>query len=172
MSDSKNNLRLTLVRHAKSSWKCAGLDDFHRPLNRRGLSDAVMMPAQISKRIAAPQLLVSSAAVRAVQTAQAVFEHYQSDSMEQVIDAALYLASAPDIIAYLAANARDVRHAFVVAHNPGLTDLYNYLVPDSIDNLPTFAVADLELTASGWRQVVAGCAHVRCLLLPKELRST
>jgi phosphohistidine phosphatase len=28
--------RLTLVRHAKSDWKIAGLKDFDRPLSRRG----------------------------------------------------------------------------------------------------------------------------------------
>lgn len=41
--------RLTLVRHAKSSWKDPGLADFDRPLNKRGKRAASLT----GKRLAA-----------------------------------------------------------------------------------------------------------------------
>jgi len=34
---------LYLVRHAKSSWKDPTLDDFDRPLNKRGKHDAPLL---------------------------------------------------------------------------------------------------------------------------------
>ena len=34
---------IILARHAKSSWKDPGLDDFDRPLNKRGKRNAPFM---------------------------------------------------------------------------------------------------------------------------------
>jgi hypothetical protein len=56
-----------------------------------------------------------------------------------------------------------------VGHNPGLTDLYNLLVGNPVDNLPTLAVAHLLLHAPHWDALTPGCASCRALLLPKEL---
>ena len=63
---------LFLVRHAKSSWKEAGLADRERPLSGRGKRDAPRMGARLARRDARPELLVTSPAVRAVQTAEAM----------------------------------------------------------------------------------------------------
>ena len=40
---------LVLIRHAKSSRKYEGLDDFHRPLDKRGEMDIVLMAEHILK---------------------------------------------------------------------------------------------------------------------------
>lgn len=162
-------LYLTLIRHAKSSWQDAGVDDFHRPLNRRGLADSSWMPAQIARRVDMPEQIFCSAAVRAVQTCQALCDEYAIDATKVVVDAALYLAAAGEIMTYLGNNAGQARHVFVIAHNPGLTNLFNHLVDRPIDNLPTFAVAHLQLAAENWSAVGAHCASVEHLMLPKEL---
>jgi phosphohistidine phosphatase len=166
-----DQLKLTLIRHAKSSWQFEGMDDFHRPLNHRGLADALWMPAQVRERIDTPQAVYCSAAVRAVQTCQAVCEEYALRPDSVVVDRALYLACAQDILLYLANHARDARCVFVIAHNPGLTDLFNHLAEQPVANLPTFAVAHLHLPIADWSAASAHCARVEHLLLPKELRS-
>jgi phosphohistidine phosphatase len=43
--------KLTLIRHAKSSWEDPLLDDIERPLNKRGEHDAPMMGKIISGKI-------------------------------------------------------------------------------------------------------------------------
>jgi len=40
--------RLTVLRHAKSSWKDRALDDFDRPLNGRGRKAAQRMGQEIA----------------------------------------------------------------------------------------------------------------------------
>ena len=42
--------RLTVLRHAKSSWKDRELDDFDRPLNGRGRRAARRMGQEINER--------------------------------------------------------------------------------------------------------------------------
>ena len=59
-----------LVRHAKSSWNYPELDDFERPLNKRGRRSALLMGAILNKRKAAPDLVISSPANRAAMTAR------------------------------------------------------------------------------------------------------
>ena len=55
---------LTLVRHAKSSWKEPWTSDFDRPLNGRGKRDAPEMGTRLAAAGASPSLVVSSPARR------------------------------------------------------------------------------------------------------------
>ena len=166
MSDA---LRLTLVRHAKSAWRYGGLDDFHRPLNARGLRDAVRVPPLLTARLPAPDRILCSDAVRAVQTCEAIAAAFDVDDACVRLAPALYLASAEDILRVLASDSGDARHVLLVGHNPGLTDLYNHLLGASLDNLPTLAVAPITLAAANWSALTPGCGRIDALLRPKEI---
>src|SRR4029079_4472733 len=65
---------LLVMRHAKSSWKDATLDDHDRPLKKRGQKAAPKMGALLCERGLVPDLIVSSTALRAVATSKAVAE--------------------------------------------------------------------------------------------------
>jgi phosphohistidine phosphatase len=49
--------RLFLIRHAKSSWKDAGLPDYARPLNKREKRDAPLMAELMKKKNVKPDLI-------------------------------------------------------------------------------------------------------------------
>ena len=63
---------LYVVRHAKSSWKYPNLDDFERPLNKRGRMNAPFMGKKIQERNIMPGLILSSPAKRARKTAMEI----------------------------------------------------------------------------------------------------
>jgi phosphohistidine phosphatase len=63
---------LLVLRHGKSSWKDTSLHDFDRPLTKRGKRAATEMGKEISRRHLTPDLILSSAARRARQTAKRV----------------------------------------------------------------------------------------------------
>jgi phosphohistidine phosphatase len=65
---------LFILRHAKSSWNEPDLSDFERPLNRRGLEAAPLIGETMKKNQFQPDLIVSSPAKRAAQTANLVKE--------------------------------------------------------------------------------------------------
>ena len=50
---------LTIVRHAKSSWKDRGLSDRERPLNKRGERDAPIMAKRVAETGIRPELSTS-----------------------------------------------------------------------------------------------------------------
>ena len=57
---------LLLVRHAKSSWDLATLNDFDRSLNERGKKDAPVMAQRLLDRKIDINIFVSSPAKREI----------------------------------------------------------------------------------------------------------
>ena len=57
-----------IVRHAKSSWEYEGIKDIDRPLKKRGINDAYLISNVLQKKIACPDVFVSSCANRALHT--------------------------------------------------------------------------------------------------------
>ncbi|HMV23298.1 MAG TPA: histidine phosphatase family protein, partial [Saprospiraceae bacterium] len=59
---------LIFIRHAKSDWNNPLLSDINRPLGPRGLKDAPIMAARLRSLVPAVDHIVSSNAVRALET--------------------------------------------------------------------------------------------------------
>ena len=141
---------LTLVRHAKSSWKDSSLADRDRPLNKRGKRDAPDMGRRIAAAGIRPSLIVSSPAVRAWTTAKVIAGEigYPREFLQR--DNALYLASVDSILDVIASQDNGFNSLMLVGHNPGFTDFANYLVPGLTNNVPTAGVICVELDSDDW----------------------
>jgi phosphohistidine phosphatase len=143
--------RLTLVRHAKSSWAAPASPDRERVLADRGERDARKMGRRLVARKARPSLIVSSPAIRAHATAKSIASALSYPLEFLQLEDPLYLA-APDEIMDVVRNQRDdFSDLMLVGHNPGLTDLVNRLLPDmQLDNLPTAGIVAIESDAPSW----------------------
>ncbi|MBT8095483.1 MAG: hypothetical protein KJO19_00490, partial [Woeseia sp.] len=62
----------------------------------------------------------------------------------------LYLASKRRILEIISRQDEGFNNLMVVGHNPGLTDLANYLIPDLTDNLPTCGVVSVSVDSETW----------------------
>ena len=60
--------KLVLIRHAKSDWSNPFLDDFLRPLNKRGEKNAPLMAKVLKEKNIRPDLIISSPSLRTKQT--------------------------------------------------------------------------------------------------------
>jgi len=143
---------LTLLRHAKSSWKDDSVSDFDRPLNGRGRGDAPDMGRCLQAAGVRPSLIVSSPAKRAWATAKAVARviGYPREFLQR--DADLYLASAGTLVEVIGRQDGTFNHLLICAHNPGLTDLVNRLLPGLTDNLVTAGFVTVGAEAKDWRE--------------------
>ena len=141
---------LTIVRHAKSSWKDASLRDRDRPLNKRGKRDAPMMGKRIQGYGIRPSLIVSSPANRAWTTAKAVAKElsYPREFLQR--DDRLYLASLDDILDVVVSQDEGFNSLMLVGHNPGLTTFVNFLSPGLTHNLPTAGVVSVRIDQDHW----------------------
>ena len=146
---------LMLLRHAKSSWKDESLDDHERPLNKRGKRAAPLMGRLLKKEALVPDLIISSTAVRARTTAEAVAES-SGYARAVELDEELYLAPAGKLLDVAARIPGDtVRSLLLVAHNPGMEDLVAMLSGRS-ERFPTAALAVFDLSVDRWRDVALG----------------
>ncbi len=137
--------RLTLLRHAKSSWADSGQQDFDRPLNERGLKDAPTMSQRMLDRGCTPDLILCSDAVRTRQTAQFFVDNHQLPHETVEFHEDLYLASAGTLLEFIQQTSQSINHVMVIAHNPGLETLGRQLHPSAPNNLVTCALLDFSL---------------------------
>ncbi len=158
---------LTLIRHAKSSWADASLEDFDRPLNPRGLRNAPEMARRLAARFDPPQRILSSPARRALHTAQIIAEHLQiPDRIDQ--DPRLYEAAPAEILAALQDTPTHVEHQFLVGHNPGITAVAEQLTGEGLEDLPTCALAHIQLELDDWSAAAWGCGTLVWIDFPKN----
>lgn len=151
MSDLSGRRRLTLLRHAKSSWEQPGLADRDRPLSARGLRDAPRIAARLREAGARPSLIVSSPATRTLTTARLFADALGLSSKGVVTDDRMYLATASELLDVIADQDESLEDLLLVGHNPGLTVLANRLLPTlQLDNLPTTGVVAMDLMLPVW----------------------
>ncbi|MGR0218293.1 SixA phosphatase family protein [Agromyces sp. ZXT2-6] len=143
---------LVLVRHAKSAWGDPSLADHDRPLNARGRRDAPEMGRRLRERGMVPDAIVSSTAVRARTTAEAIASALGVDAATLRLDERLYGSSPETILDVVAELDDDLSTAMVVAHDPGLSDLASRL-SDEIEHMPTCAVAEFRFRAWTWAEL-------------------
>lgn len=161
---------LTLLRHAKSSWDTPGLPDQDRPLNSRGERDAPLAAERIQEAGIRPSLIVSSPALRAWTTAKILAQHihYPLEFLQR--EKELYLASRRRLIEAVGRQDDGFNSMLLVGHNPGLTELANYLIPGLTDNVPTCGVVCINLTSDAWDLTRTGDNELLLFDYPKKHR--
>ena len=127
-----------------------GLRDRDRPLNGRGKRDAPEMGRRIHEYGIRPSLIVSSPAKRAWTTAKAVADaiNYPREFLQK--EDALYLASLDTILDVVMAQDNGFNNMMLFGHNPGFTDMANFLVPGLTNNLQTAGVVSVEIDQDDW----------------------
>lgn len=143
---------LLILRHAKSSWKDAGLPDHDRPLNKRGKKNAPTMGNLIKSEDILPHWIASSTALRARKTAKAVAKASGFSGTIDYLDA-LYLAEPPGILETVRRTAPEsANRILLVGHNPGLEDLARLLTAQR-EPFPTCALARIDLPIDSWSEL-------------------
>ena len=152
--------RLTLMRHAEARWKDADLSDLERPLNRRGTAAAEAMARRLLELQLVPDLLQVSPSRRTRQTAEILARGLAIPARRMLHDEALYLASADDVLKVVHATGPRVTHLLVVAHNPGISELVQRLVPEAdASGLVAAALCSITFDTTHWTAI--GVAAVR-----------
>lgn len=168
--------RLTVLRHAKSSWEDPSLDDFNRPLNETGWKAARRMGRELKLRDMHFDLVLASTAARVRETIDGLEEKYDFKVRIQ-FEPLIYLATEATLLSLVRALPDDISSPLLVGHNPGLERLLVSLSRDDKKGLrdriahkfPTCALSVVELPAKAWGEVEPASGRISDLILPKEL---
>lgn len=160
---------LIVMRHAKSSWDYTGVSDHNRPLKKRGKQDAPMMGRVLYENDLTPDLILTSSAKRARDTAEAAAGSSRYDG-ELVVLRELYGAGPGDYIEEVRDYGGDNTKVMVVGHNPGIEDLVEEL-SGRWERMPTASVAIIELPINDWSQLTEQSeGKLMAIWLPREIK--
>lgn len=157
---------LFVLRHAKSSWENPDWADFERPLNSRGLDAARFIGELIYDRRLGPQIIISSPAKRAKQTAVLVKELAEITKPVK-FDERIYEASPHALFNLIREFDEKYQSVLIVGHNPGFENLVRLLTGETV-SMPTAALAKINLKINKWSDLETGVGELEFLLRPKE----
>lgn len=169
------------MRHAKSSWAEPAQRDFDRPLNQRGEKAAILIGAYMAQHDVTPDIILCSSSCRTQATLTLILRNLARPKTMRVNDA-LYLASAPSILAQIRALPDNFHHVLVIGHNPGLEMLAagfararcsnNSALRRMINKFPTGALARLDFDVVKWTEIATGEGRLIDFVEPRNLKST
>ena len=162
--------KLYLIRHAKSSWADLSLQDFDRPLNKRGKRDAPFMGKKLAERNIRPDLIMSSSAKRAKKTAKIVAKAMAYPKKEIYFTEAIYQADEDELFRIVRSCDDRVTTLFVVGHNFEITDFAVSLSGEQIANIPTCGIAAMEFAFASWQQLKANTGRLLFFDYPKKYK--
>ena len=140
-----------ILRHAKSSWKDPDLTDHDRPLNKRGKGDAPRMGRLLKREHLLPDTIISSSAIRARATAEAVAKT-SGYKGEIISNPSLYAAGPHTYIDTLHDISDDYARVLIIGHNPGLEELVEILTGES-HVMSTCSLAHVKLDVQNWLEI-------------------
>ena len=159
--------RLYVLRHAKSSWDNANLEDFDRPLNERGKMTAPLMGKLMRERGYIPEKIVASPAKRAAKTAK-LARKGGNLAAEIEFDRRIYEAGTRTLTKVISEIKNGAASAMIVGHNYGMEDLIHDLTGEAAP-MPTAALAVIDLKIDKWKDVGPGKGKLVEVLRPREV---
>ena len=168
---------LTLLRHAKSGWDDPVARDFDRALNERGKRGASVVGAHMKSLDLQFDAVVSSPAVRCVDTLDGIWEGY-GRTMHPKWDRRIYLASCVTLLDVVHDLPDDIDRVLMCGHNPGLEDLILMLIPDNPqearrddveEKFPTASIAEMTFAVGHWCDIGSSKGHLTRFIRPRDL---
>jgi phosphohistidine phosphatase len=140
--------RLLILRHAKSDWNTGASTDRARPLNRRGTDAAITMGRVLAKVGEIPDLIYTSPAVRARETALLAADAGDWGVPTVEVEE-LYETSPAAALAVAGEAPDDVELLMLVGHEPTWSFLVQTLTGATV-HLKTATVAAVDLPIARW----------------------
>ena len=157
--------RLLILRHAKSDWSTGASTDRARPLNKRGTDAAITMGLVLAKIGEIPDLVYTSPAVRARETALLAADAGDWGAATVEVDE-LYETSPVAALAVAGGAPADVERLMLVGHEPTWSYLVQTLTGASV-HLKTATVAAIDLPVARWSDAPATTGTLVYLLQPR-----
>lgn len=143
--------RLYLIRHAKSSWEDITLDDFERPLNKRGLKDAPFMGQILNNKKLIIDIIISSSAIRAKETIKLI-NNQLTPPLNIIYDENIYEATLDILEDVIKSIDNKYESIFLCGHNPSLNIFVEKYIQMG-NNIPTCGIVGIQFEIDTWNTI-------------------
>ena len=134
------------MRHAKSSWSDASLDDHDRPLNKRGRRDAPRIAQELQNRDWIPDRIRVSSSKRTMETLE-LMEAISNNSTIDV-EPGLYHSNISTLLQAVE-EVEEGKTTMILSHNPG-SEILVHQLSNRLEVMPTASAALFEKEHDEW----------------------
>lgn len=156
---------LLLIRHADAQMPQRNERDFERKLSEKGRSESALLGEYLQKLPFKIDTIYTSPSVRTLQTCAEIIQ--QLEVSPRIISSEEYYEATRNVM-MAAVNRVDniFENVAILAHNPSISYLYEYLTGDSQGGFVTAGCAWLQVLADQWEQVSGGMAETKDYYYP------
>lgn len=163
--------RITLIRHAKTELISDNISDLERRLKKRGESDAQLIAKYLIDKIFNPDLIVSSHATRAMQTATIMAQTIGYSPANIRKEPFIYHGyTTGDFIDFVNDWDDALAEVWVVGHNPDIAQTAMKLSGKSYYDFPTCTAVVVDFACNRWSDIAVHEGHETLFITPGELR--
>ena len=162
---------LYLVRHAKANKGKSNSPNSKRSLTKKGKNDAAKMAKKIKRNGVIPDVLISSPAKQAIQTAQ-IFAKTINYPKDKIIRSGSIDEGTESSENLLMQSVHEIddqnQSAMIFGHAPLLAEFAQYLRKDFTETLPTCGVVCLDFPNVFWSKISKGRGIIKFFDYPKK----
>lgn len=170
-------LTLSLLRHAKSSWKDTAVPDHDRPLNARGTVEAPLMGKAMAEHGLDPDVVLCSTARRTRDTLELVLPELKTEP-KVIYEDGLYHGTPAEMLAIVQGVAPSAHQVLLVGHNPEIQTFALDLIGSGSKHLkdqletkyPTAGLVVLRFLTGGWKDLAVNSGKLELFLSPKDVK--
>lgn len=165
---------ILILRHGKSDWDVSVLNDYDRPLNKKGRKASKLMGKKILEFNLMPDIILSSSAVRAEKTTKIITKNCLFVDEPQYFEG-FYSEDEDFIISTIKQLDNDADRVMIIGHNPILSNLILKLTSYEMDmkiKFPTSGLAQITCNIDKWSDLKEGVNELGLLLYPKLFKKS
>lgn len=162
-------ITLYIVRHAKAEDRAMFLADHDRQLTSEGIIAAARMGRYLRSKAIKPDVIVSSTAPRAADTARVLAEQLGYDPAQIRLEETLFDGGPKAYLAIINALPSEVQSFMIVGHNPDVSYLAEFLTHQSLSSMSKGAVIAITFGDLNWAEVSGRTGSVQFRMAPKQL---
>lgn len=160
---------LYLVRHAKAINPDGGIPDFERVLEKKGKADARRIAKKLKEQNIPLDLLVSSPAHRALETAHIFAKELGYPVQKILLKDSIYNAPTEEVLLKIVQEVDDrYKSIMLFGHNPSFNDFAAYLIKDFKEDLPTCGVVCIDFKKNSWKKILKGSGILKFFDFPTD----
>lgn len=157
------------MRHAEAAPKLSRQDDRSRELTQLGVKHALHMGAWFLENNINLELIACSSALRAEQTAHLIAEGMKLDNQRILVEDVLYEASVRQLLDYVNNLEDGYQNVMIVAHNPAISYLAEYLTKADIGDMTPGAATIIRFDLGSWKLVSENTGILDRYVAPEEV---
>ena len=149
---------LYIVRHAKTN---KAEHDLLRELLPLGIERTNKLGKYLSDNNCKVDILFSSDAIRARQTAKIIAGHINYPLEKIIAKESLYFTSQEQYFNIILEQSNDINAIMIVGHNPEITNVAHFFVPDFFSYMQTGACFCFDFMTDDWENIFTAEREVR-----------